>query len=130
MRASSARARSVRANASPARLKITDEPTSHHQDARLVSPVTVADRIRWHEAEILELRRAQREALRAAIALVVGDGHAFSAKELFEHRIVSPTLATAFRDLGIRNAQQLGKKLKQIGLQRIGEDAAGVVWVV
>jgi hypothetical protein len=93
-------------------------------------PSRFAARIRVLERELAALHQQQRDELLAILTLVVGSGHCFSAKELWQHRRVSPLLAVAFRDLRISNAQQLGKKLKQLGLTRVGEDNAGVVWVL
>lgn len=93
----------------------------------------VDDRIAAVEAELRELRQQQRRELVAAIAGLVGPRVMFSAGELWAHRAVSPALATAFDDAGIRNARQLGKRLRQLrghGLERLGADNCGAIWIV
>jgi len=91
-------------------------------------PSRFAARIRVLERELAALHQQQHEELRAIIAIVVGRGHCFSAKELWAHRRVDPLLRWALTDLGLGSAKQLGKRLKSIGLTWIGEDADGVVW--
>ena len=91
---------------------------------------SVAQRIAWHRAQLAALEHQQREDLIGSIAAVVGAGVAFSAKELFAHRRISPALASAFDDARITSAKQLGKKLRQLGLTRVGEDRDGALWTV
>jgi hypothetical protein len=54
---------------------------------------------------------------------------AFSARELWAHRLVSPALAAALEDAGIRTARQLGKRLRRLGLARLGADHDGAIWM-
>lgn len=91
------------------------------------------DRIVRLEAELAALRQQRRAALVRAIAASIGPGIAFSARELFLHRVVNPDLAAALRDAGIKDARQLGKRLQQLrgsGLDRIGADHDGAIWIV
>jgi len=92
--------------------------------------LSVEAKIAYHRGALERLRQQQHDDLRAIIALVVGSGHCFSAQELWAHRQVSSDLKSLLFNLGIRNAQQLGKRLKQLGLTRVGEDNAGVVWML
>ena len=91
-------------------------------------PVSLAARIAQLETALLELRQQQRTELVVAIAAVIGSGVVFSARELWEHRVVSPALACAFDELGIHSPRQLGKKLRALGLERIGADHDGALW--
>ena len=83
------------------------------------------------ETELAALRHQQRQALAAAIRIVVGPGVVFSARELWAHRLASPALAAAFRDAGIHSPRSLGKRLRQLcgfGLDRVGVDHDGALW--
>jgi len=91
-------------------------------------PVSLASRLAQLRAEVAALEEQQRAEIVAAVALFVGPGCTFSAREVWEHRIVSPPLSNALADAGIRNARQLGKKLRALGFDRIGVDERGVVW--
>lgn len=91
---------------------------------------STAARIRDLRLELAALEQRQRDELLATIAAVVGSGVCFSARELFELRGLSGELRQAFDDAGIRSPKQLGKKLRQLGLTRIGENGAGVLWTV
>src|SRR5262245_29383094 len=73
---------------------------------------STTERIAWHRSELLRLEREQRQQLVATIAAVVGS-RAFTNRELWDHRLVSPALAALFDDAGLTNARQLGKRLKQ-----------------
>lgn len=77
---------------------------------------------------VLEERR--RTQLRDAITAFVGPGVAFTAGELWAHRLVSPSLATALADADITSARQLGKYLKKIGLPRVSDEKNGALWQV
>jgi len=92
---------------------------------------SIAARIAFHEAALAALKQEQRAAIVAAIAITIGPGVTFSARELFQHRVVSPELAAAFSDAGIHNARVLGKRLRQLcghGLDRVGADHDGAIW--
>jgi hypothetical protein len=90
---------------------------------------STAARLRALRLEVAELEQRTREDLRRTIVTIVGPGVAFSARALFDHRVVSPELAEAFADAGLHNARQLGKKLRQLGLLRVGVDEHGAIWV-
>jgi hypothetical protein len=90
----------------------------------------VAARIAWHLAEARRLEQQQRQELVTLIATTIGDQVVFSAKELFEHRVVSPALAAALEDAGITSVRKLGKKLRQLGLLRVGVEHNRALWVV
>jgi hypothetical protein len=95
--------------------------------------VTLADRIAALETELNALRQQQLDALIAVIASSVGPGVAFSARELWAHRQVTPALTAAFKELGIRSPWQLGKRLRRLcgrGLACIGHDKCGAIWIV
>jgi hypothetical protein len=98
--------------------------------AQLGPTQPLAVRIAALRAELAALEQAQRQALIGAIAGLVGPGVVFNSRELWAHRAVSPALATALADAGIGNAQQLGKRLKNLGLTRIGDDRYGALWLV
>ncbi len=102
----------------------------HRQSLTLVQPPALSriGRIHALETELAALKQQQRDALKAAITLDIGANIVFNAKDLFEHRLVSPVLASAFDEAGIRSPRQLGKRLKQLGLERVGEDRDGVLW--
>jgi hypothetical protein len=91
---------------------------------------SLAARIAALETELVELRQQQRTELVVTIAAVIGPGVAFSARELWEHRVISPALASVLAELGLTSARQLGKKLRQLGLERVGVDEHGAVWLV
>jgi hypothetical protein len=108
---------------------LNPRPPGRHLKLTRVRPRPVlAVRIAQLETELLALRQQQRETLKDQIALDVGPGVAFNARELWDHRLVSSALAAALRELNIRNARQLGKKLRQLGLTRVGVDEHGAVW--
>lgn len=91
------------------------------------------DRIARLEAQLAGLRQERRAVLVRAIATSIGPGIVFTSRELFQHRAVNPALAAALRDAGIVSARQLGKRLQQLrgsGLDRVGADHDGAVWVV
>jgi hypothetical protein len=90
---------------------------------------SLAARIRAVRLELADLEQQQRNALLYTIAAVVGPGVCFSANELFTHRTVCSALQTALDEIGIESPRQLGKKLKQLGLTRIGADEHGVIWM-
>jgi hypothetical protein len=86
--------------------------------------------IAWHRSEISRLEQQQRVELRDTIAAVVGPV-AFDARALWSQRWTSRALLEAFEAVNIRNAQQLGKRLRRLpGLERIGADNRGAIWVV
>lgn len=90
----------------------------------------IARRIKQLEAELAMLRGRQRDELVVAIVTVVGPGVVFSARELWDHRRASPALAAAFADAGIRSVKQLGKRLRALGLTRVGADNTGALWTI
>lgn len=95
------------------------------------STPSLAGRIAALEHELEALRRL--EALAGTIATIIGPGVLFSARELFEYRLVSPELEAALEAAGIHNARQLGKRLRQAcgaGLARVGADEHGAIWMV
>jgi hypothetical protein len=93
--------------------------------------VTIAARIAAHQAAIEQLCALERLVL--TIGLTIGRGIAFSAAELFDHRIVSPGLAAAFTAAGVRSPKTLGKKLRQCcggGIERVGVEHGAALWLV
>jgi hypothetical protein len=120
--------------------------------AAAVTPVTVAEleaRVQVLERRVAELeaRQAPRgvnsaiggagdrdRALLEAIAHAVG-GRAFSAVELIKHAVVDGNFRAALEAARIANPRQLGKRLRKASftvsagrLEKIGKDAAGIVW--
>lgn len=104
-------------------------------------PPTLAERIAAIRAEIVALRRQQREQFLVAIASVVPAHVNFTAGELFKLRRHQPALIEAFAELRIWNARCLGRRLQQIAaagidaaglrLQRVGRDHhGGVIWTL
>jgi hypothetical protein len=92
---------------------------------------SIRDRIRAHERALAGLR--QLETLAGTIALIIGPGVAFSARELFDARLLSPELAAALEDAGISSPRQLGIRLRRCcgsGLERLGVDEHGAIWQV
>ena len=105
-------------------------PASNPADTPSAS--SIAARIAHLETELHALRTQQRAEFIATIAIVVGPGVVFTARELFQHRVVSPALAAAFIDAGIYNARVLGKRLRGFcghGLERVGADHDGAIWM-
>jgi hypothetical protein len=98
------------------------------RETRNVLPL--ADRITALRLELARLEDEQRDELIGCIVAVVGAGVAFSAAELFAHRVVSPELYSQLYTADIRSVRQLGKKLRALGLTRVGEDRDGVLWTV
>jgi hypothetical protein len=92
---------------------------------------SIGARIAACERELAALR--QREALARTVAAVIGEGIAFSARELFDLCELVPELAAAFEASGVRDARTLGIRLAQLrdcGLRRVGVDERGAIWVV
>jgi hypothetical protein len=93
--------------------------------------VPLGARIAQLERELAQARQDLRAALVTTIRSQIGPGVAFSASELFQHRLVNPALAAAFCDAGIHSPRQLGKRLRQLcgsGLERIDADKHGAIW--
>jgi hypothetical protein len=90
---------------------------------------TLAERIHELRRELLLLEQEQRAALRARIAATIPPGVAFSARELFDHRVINPAWSHALTEAGITSARQLGKRLRQLGLTRVGVDEHGAIWL-
>ncbi len=100
---------------------------------------STAARIVEVKRELAALEQRQRDELITTIAIVVGSGVCFSARELYRHGYVSAELQTAFDEAGITSARQLGKRLRQLsidksrfnntGLERVGADHDGALWV-
>lgn len=82
------------------------------------------------EARLGVLRARQRGELVAVISVLIGPGIAFSARELFDHRLVSPELGAALEAAGLTSVRQLGKKLRQLGLSRIGVEHNAALWMI
>jgi hypothetical protein len=67
----------------------------------------------------------------AAIVIAVGPGVVFSAKDLWDHRLLSTELDQAFTAAGIDSTRVLGKRLRALcdcGLERVGADHSGALW--
>ena len=106
------------------------------------SPLPLAARLREARATVAHLEQQQRDELVATIAASVPAGYVFSARELFDHRLVSPELRQAFEDGGIHSVRQLGKRLRQLSanktpefylnvkLERVGDDHGGALWMI
>lgn len=80
------------------------------------------------QAELATLEE-ERQALRVAIATVIGPRVMFSSRELWAHRAVSPALAAAFDALHLRSARQLGKRLRHLGLTHVGDEGGAALWL-
>ena len=107
-----------------------DQAVTGFERAPIKTP-TIGARIAQLQAEIVVLQQEQRAALVAAIRFTIGPGVVFGARELFQHRVVSADLATAFADAGIQNARVLEKRLRQScghGLDRVSTDHNGALW--
>ena len=108
-------------------------------DTPSATPIVGADdldaQIARLETDLARLKKQRADRQAAAflqtIARTIPIGIAFSARELFQHRVNSPALAAAFTDAGIYNARILGKRLRALrghGLDRVGADHDGAIW--
>src|SRR6187402_2717991 len=91
-------------------------------------PVSLAARIAYHEAALVDLRQQQRDQLRAAVADAF-PREVFSALQVWQQ----PALRAACLEAGITTVQQLGTWLRSwcgSGLARIDRDVDGVIWAV
>ncbi len=77
----------------------------------------VRQQIAHLEHALVILRRHADEALIVAIARAAA-ARAFSARELWEHAQIAPTLATAIADAGVSSCRQLGKRLRRLAWPR------------
>jgi hypothetical protein len=94
---------------------------------------TPAERIAALESELRVVRQQQRTALVTAIAAIIGPGVTFSARSLWQHRRLSPDLALALEDAGLRTTKQLGKALRALcghGLELVKRENHGRRWAV
>src|SRR5262245_29195505 len=94
---------------------------------------STAEQIVRLERELLALRHEQDVGFVRAITSIIGTAVAFSARELFEHRMVSPALQAVFDDAGVSSVKQLGKRLRRLrgqGIAPLGRDNGGSIWVV
>lgn len=96
----------------------------------MVSQPSRREQIAALERQLADLRDQQRADLVLAIVLIIGAGVAFSAAEVWAHQAVHVELAEALEDAGIRSPRQLGKKLRSLGLERVGADHDGAIWIV
>jgi len=94
-----------------------------------VQQLTPAECIAIIKMRLAEFQEQQRLDLVTTIARVVGPGVCFSARDLWQHRELHPDLYNALDEAGIQSPRQLGKKLRALGLTRIGTDEHGAVWM-
>jgi len=88
----------------------------------------LAGRIVALERELAGLYREADRALRQAIAAST-KGRAFSATELFRHRLADRELEAALAAARITSARQLGKRCRRLGLVHVGDDRDGAIWL-
>ena len=94
------------------RCNLVDLSTAHCQ--KVPSGVSLAERIRTLRLELAALEEQQRQELFSVLTTVIPAGTVFSARDLFDHRVISPALALVLDDAGITSARKLGKRLQQI----------------